>query len=132
MMNKDVKAAWVQALRSGKYQQATGYLRDIIPASGKQYGYCCLGVLADISPVCEIVSQDNGGGFYYETDHPSDYAEEMGYILPDGRVHQPDEEFDDTMLDYFGMDSGQQDELTHMNDNGVPFSEIADWIEENL
>ncbi len=35
-----VKKAWTQALRSGEYAQAEGYLK----ASG---GYCCLGVLAE-------------------------------------------------------------------------------------
>lgn len=36
------RKAWVKALRSGKYQQGKGALRD-----GE--GFCCLGVLADLA-----------------------------------------------------------------------------------
>lgn len=40
-MNKELKAKWVAALRSGKYGQCQGVLRDFD-------GYCCLGVLREI------------------------------------------------------------------------------------
>lgn len=38
-MDPGIKRKWVEALRSGKYTQTVGTLRD-------GYGYCCLGVLA--------------------------------------------------------------------------------------
>jgi hypothetical protein len=41
-MKKTIKTKWVKALRSGKYMQAEGQLKD---ADG---GFCCLGVLTDI------------------------------------------------------------------------------------
>lgn len=41
IMNPEIKAKWVAALRSGKYKQGQGELRD-----GKKF--CCLGVLCDI------------------------------------------------------------------------------------
>ena len=41
-LNPELKLRWITALRSGKYVQGTGYLRDI------NNNYCCLGVLADI------------------------------------------------------------------------------------
>lgn len=41
-MKKEVAEAWVKALRSGDYKQTTSTLKS--PA-----GYCCLGVLCDIS-----------------------------------------------------------------------------------
>lgn len=41
MMNPEVKAKWIAALRSGNYKQTQYHLRD-------DYGYCCLGVLCDI------------------------------------------------------------------------------------
>jgi hypothetical protein len=41
MMNKELKARWVAALRSGKYAQGQGYLRV-------GDNFCCLGVLCDI------------------------------------------------------------------------------------
>lgn len=40
-MNPKLKAKWVKALRSGKYQQGNGYLY-----TGS--GYCCLGVLCSV------------------------------------------------------------------------------------
>jgi hypothetical protein len=46
MMDTTLKAKWVEALRSGKYQQGQGYLQK----DGK---FCCLGVLCDVSDVGE-------------------------------------------------------------------------------
>jgi hypothetical protein len=43
MMNPEWKAKWVEALRSDKYRQVQGRLRDV---NGN--GFCCLGVLCDI------------------------------------------------------------------------------------
>lgn len=40
-MNQDIKAEWVAALRSGKYEQTNGALKD-------EDGFCCLGVLCDV------------------------------------------------------------------------------------
>lgn len=40
-MRPEVKAKWLEALRSGKYKQTTGNLKDDV-------GYCCLGVLCDV------------------------------------------------------------------------------------
>jgi hypothetical protein len=47
-MNKERKARWVEALRSGRYKQATGALK-------KEDGYCCLGV------ACDLAAQDGVG-----------------------------------------------------------------------
>jgi hypothetical protein len=43
-MDANIKAKWLEALRSGKYRKARGQLRRI----GRQM--CCLGVLCDILP----------------------------------------------------------------------------------
>lgn len=40
-MNQQIKARWVEALRSGKYGQTSSYLSD-------SQGFCCLGVLCDL------------------------------------------------------------------------------------
>lgn len=40
-MNQQIKARWVEALRSGKYGQTSSYLYD-------SQGFCCLGVLCDL------------------------------------------------------------------------------------
>ncbi len=48
MANTENITKWVEALRSGDFEQGKGALRD---ASGK---YCCLGVACEISPVVEL------------------------------------------------------------------------------
>lgn len=45
-MNKRIKSRWLRALRSGKYRQNTGCLKDI-DHEGNAY-FCCLGVLCDL------------------------------------------------------------------------------------
>lgn len=42
-MKKSWAMKWIKALRSGKYKQTTGSLRD-------DKGHCCLGVLCAITP----------------------------------------------------------------------------------
>lgn len=44
-MNKRIKAKWVKALRSRKYKQVEGCLKD---ESEEKPMYCCLGVLCDL------------------------------------------------------------------------------------
>lgn len=42
-MNKEIKTLWVKALRSGKYKQGRGALRNT------NNEFCCLGVLCDVA-----------------------------------------------------------------------------------
>lgn len=49
-MKKDIMKRWVEALRSGKFKQTTGSLRNY-------QGYCCLGVL------CHIHAKENNKRF---------------------------------------------------------------------
>ena len=46
---KAFRKAWVDALRSGEYQQVTGQLKDTLDEEGEIVGYCCLGVLCEIA-----------------------------------------------------------------------------------
>ena len=69
-MNQDIKAEWVEALRSGSYQQGEGVLRR------EDNAYCCLGVLCDVLGV-----QWQDRGYYWtargcEVDLPDDIREE--------------------------------------------------------
>lgn len=41
-MNKIIKKKWLNALKSGKYKQGTGQLRN-------NSSYCCLGVLCEVT-----------------------------------------------------------------------------------
>lgn len=66
-LRSEVKNAWVDALRSGEYQQGKGKLRD------HENRYCCLGVLADLA----IKSGEIDGLEWHETSRD-------GLIDPDG------------------------------------------------
>lgn len=109
-MKPDIKAEWVAALRSGKYKQTTGILRD-------DEGFCCLGVL------CDLVK--DRVGLYWTC--PEDYyeAQMMGYSngqLP-GKVYR-----------FAGLDSAipyvDGRSLVYLNDTQRwDFNAIADAIE---
>jgi ASC-1-like (ASCH) protein len=47
---KELKENWLNALKSGKYKQVNGQLKDY-------EGHCCLGVLAEIHPDLSIESE---------------------------------------------------------------------------
>lgn len=108
------KEAWLEALRSGDYEQDTGVLKT---ADG---AYCCLGVLGMLVGVeeerlqsCEHLSgvgRDDLLGPWWPVDAPSTM-----FTADDPKTH--------TTI---------QRKLAAMNDKGWSFDEIADWIEANL
>lgn len=109
-MKKEVAEQWVAALRSGKYEQGISQLKN---ARGQ---YCCLGVLCDISG---LGVWEAGGAYRTGPDQfrygyavtPKDVATWAGLENPMGnRPGQPS--------------------LDCLNDDGIPFSEIADIIEK--
>lgn len=104
-MNQENKKRWVEALRSGTYEQGRLALR-------KDDRYCCLGVLCDLK---EDVNWTKSYGAYkpFPDSISVDYLDERIRIWAD-------------------LDAGSMFSLTDMNDNGYTFEEIANWIEENL
>ena len=116
-MNQEIKAKWLDALRSGKYEQGTGALRNRFLedefAPTPHFAYCCLGVLCD---VMEPTGWD-GTVFHSFADLPPDEI-----TLKAGLGKRESFRDRETVVSI----------LARMNDNGTPFSEIADWIEENL
>lgn len=105
-MDAELKAKWVKALRSGEYQQAKDHLR-------RGGGFCCLGVLCEISGTGAW--QERGGFF--------------DYIIGDWRASQY---LPPILRSQYRISDDQCDPLMSMNDKGVPFEEIADYIEANL
>lgn len=125
-MKEDIKHQWLEALRSGKYEQG----RQSLCVSSR---YCCLGVLAEItghlSPLDEV-----------------GYKECRVINKEDGTYE--DSELTSDLLQTFGLSSDQQCHLIVLNDGQLgchcnqedkcnkcrprSFLEIADWIEENL
>lgn len=125
-MNSEVKAKWLEALRSDKYQQGKEALCKIGYDGEKRY--CCLGVLTDLymqefpdkikfdivynrlkfidnSDVCQIQSHD--------------------YLLP-AIMHWAELDSTDPEI----VETGTC--LSTINDNDTSFSEIANMIETNL
>jgi hypothetical protein len=96
---------WVEALRSGNYQQVQGTLKG--KKDNGSVGYCCLGVF------CEINNRDMKAYGFYEDGSP---------------LHEGENEHYDYCREMIGdivVDKG-----TKMNDEGKSFYEIADMIEE--
>lgn len=131
-MNTEVKQKWIDALRSGKYDQGSEKLRSV-------QGYCCLGVL------CDLYSKEQGSEWefrgYDETDHkPQDYwsFEDQWEFLPESvrdwaglpvcnpsvRVDVTDNDDED---DWF-----YNDEIANLNDSGYTFNELSNLIEQQF
>lgn len=113
-MDAKVKGKWLAALRSGKYRQGQSALaqRD----SSKHVRYCCLGVLCEITPEAvrdASALSDLNYSYTYGSDSSDAYL--PGSLRNDVNITPK-----------------QQYALARMNDDGVSFSEIADWIEERL
>lgn len=96
-----IQKQWVAALRSGEYPQG----RSFMVCNGK---YCCLGVAAK----CFGLDHDR----FYLTNKS---WELLGLRDSDGAL---------AIADIFETPHVS---LARMNDKGVPFAEIADYIEQN-
>jgi hypothetical protein len=109
-MDPYIKQLWIEALRSGRYEQGTGVLRNT------NNEYCCLGVLCDIY-------DDQGWG------QPNDYMYPyFGY-----------EEFLPLEVQQWAgvtregeLSSAENHTLAYFNDMGSSFEKLADLIEEYL
>lgn len=103
-MNAELKTKWLEALRSGKYKQGRGRLRQ-----GDEF--CCLGVLCDISGLGEWIGEVETKGYSFKEDIR--YGTLPRHMVPE-------------------LSCKTSNSLTGMNDSGKSFAEIADYIEENL
>ena len=122
MMNPEVKAKWLDALRGGTYQQGVGKLRDYDE-------YCCLGVLCDIA-----VEEGAVPGARWTSEG------EMAFIDAHGEADFSDDLPPRPVVDWAGLGDGNpsvwvddlSQTLAELNDTGSSFEEIADLIEEQL
>lgn len=111
----DVKEKWVTALRGPNYKQTRGILKS------EDGGYCCVGVL------CDLV------GVEFEWDPFEDR-----FKTPQGASGLPwaedlPQEIANVLLQPWGEKDELGEHLTRLNDVcHMTFSQIADWIEENL
>ena len=120
-MDKHIAERWVQALRSGQYQQGQHELHP------DENSYCCLGVL------CDLYRVEQGKGEWTTT--------------PNGRLHgmfrAPNEDITEietavipeVVQKWAGMGSVEGNycgelSLAGLNDEGATFPELADLIEK--
>jgi hypothetical protein len=117
-MREDIKNLWVEALRSGKYEQGRGSLRNNIETVDE---FCCLGVLCDISELGEWITDSAGDVCYKVLDGGSSSS-----VLPESIKQWAN------MLSKAGLfDTSLKGTLTLQNDSGKSFNEIADIIERH-
>lgn len=140
--NKERIEKWIDALRSGDYQQTKEVLHD-------SKGYCCLGV------ACEIYRQETERGDWKEDQNAGDSHDALRFVIPD--------EDESTLIargnsytiipevrDWFGLPEANPDLLfpredriegdsefyeesaASANDEGMSFSDIADAIERTF
>lgn len=106
-MDAQLKKKWIEALRSGEYQQGVGALQ-------RENSFCCLGVLCDISHAGKWERLSDGSiGYVFGADDDSD-------VVPSQlRVN-------------IGLTVEEQRHLYVRNDRGSSFAELADYIETHI
>ena len=110
-LSMDVKANWLEALRSGKYEQAQRWLRT-------SDGFCCLGVLCDTQKMKWKYDKN-----FYTTPNGDSSVPGMADIDP---------EIYEVLYNHIpGAKMSVATHLANINDRGSSFAEIANWIEEN-
>jgi hypothetical protein len=115
-MNQEIKHRWIEALRSGEYEQGQECLHN-----HNENTFCCLGVLCDLHAKETNTNWVN----YPEEGYPSDY---LGYdvILPD------------EVIDWSGLEDHNPRvtptlSIAAYNDQkGYSFDQLADLIEKHL
>lgn len=147
-MNIDFANKWVAALRSGEYGQAAGVLHRITP-EGQQDEFCCLGV------ACKLLADE--GKIRADEDGPLMRYDRISYTLGNSAANAMgvddlfgscgsfehiegaqawlalDERFRSAFVDADGVVLNLNEfpkELSALNDRGVKFDAIADFIEE--
>lgn len=111
-MKTKIAKIWVEALRSGKYEQGMKQLKN-------ENAYCCLGVLCDISKLGRFSNDE-----YYLIQSRS--AQEIeNDVLPVSVMKWA------AIKDSSGL-LNMYESLAEYNDSGKTFLEIADIIELNI
>lgn len=138
-MDQSIKEKWVEALRSGDYEQGTGALRQKNERTGTET-FCCLGVL------CDIVEDEIDGEWKEWSDVTYEFI-----AGPDTKWDHMTEVLPNPVRDYAGLNDNEPSVrvpdvtgdrtlsavVTELNDGLGEFSqhsfdEIADAIERSL
>jgi hypothetical protein len=134
-MNSEVKAKWLQALKSGEYRQTRDTLRS------PNNGYCCLGVL------CDVYNKEVGG--YWQWEHGSSETYSFAIEVDDDNggitFDSAETELPLCVMEWAGLDDVNPqaetineegeiayDTLAGLNDSGHDFKFIADVIDNQF
>jgi len=130
-MNPEVKQKWIDALRSGKYEQGSEKLRTVS-------GYCCLGVL------CDLYAQEHNTEWEFRGNEETNLQPKDYWYFEDQSEFVPE-----SVMDWAGftencpvvkIDVEEKDEdnwfyhegLADLNDSGYTFNELSNLIEQQL
>lgn len=149
-MKQEVAEKWVEALRSGEYEQTNEKLRAVIdtnPGGLKlSRGFCCLGVLCNLfaaehtdakweMDVSHSGAYFNPGNDDGEDEHLPDLVREWAGIYSDLGDMRDDGERDKIVAELralkLNVDRLGGVTLADANDYGVSFEALATFIERN-
>lgn len=114
-MNKEIKQQWVEALRSGDYKQGAYALRNI------NDGFCCLGVL------CDIYHKETGKGGWGKP-HNDEYKFKDGDV-GESYMHLPSGVMQWAEISSSSPKVSSGKFISDLNDEGIPFEQIAKLID---
>lgn len=130
-MRKEVMKKWVKALRSGKFKQGAGTLKQYNSKGEAQH--CCLGVL------CELYNSEmkkSKKKTIPEKIYDNDMDFSFGYSRFGGSKEDLPREVMkwsgiENSLGQFNLSDNHYETLADLNDLGRKFKTIADIIEKN-
>ena len=133
-MKQNVMKKWVKALRSGKFKQGQGTLRQFNKKGQAQH--CCLGVLCELYN--ETMKKSKKKTLSEETIY-TDADFSHGY----SRFGNKTEDLPKEVMNWAGIDNSigaftndnpihDQYDLANLNDTGRKFKTIANIIEKNV
>jgi hypothetical protein len=105
-VSKTIIKEWIKELRSGRHQQCMRKLTDGV-------ANCCLGVLCKTNGLVMSMEVANGACRYFYHFHSTVESN----LLPEA------------FRNCVGLSNNQQRDLSTMNDNGLGFDAIADYLE---
>ena len=137
-MNQEIKTKWINALRSGDYEQGQGALKN---TDGQ---YCCLGVLCDLYDKHRMEEFGAESCWAVDTVMLNEYISVLGHPTEVGVPSN-------VVVDWAGLPHNNPDSLVDLedevweekyqyelpiaelnDDHGLTFNELADLIEEQL
>jgi hypothetical protein len=133
-MKKEIAKKWVKALRSGKYKQGKGYLKQF--NNKHEPKHCCLGVLCELYN--DTMKKNHKKSLYVEEMvDGSDGTDFIRFDLSDGGLPKAVRQWAGIAcaLGDFTVEKDNyyiEECLADLNDSGKKFSTIANIIEKNV